>query len=378
MLHEHNLDDVIKRFLVEYLGYRTSEFFISLRHTIAGASKTLSGGIGAADIFIESRAHGGPAIVIESKTSLSAHAYAIETSEAHPSEIVTRYALEGAHHYARQIARQRDVISMAISGDPESPSELRVTVDLWYSGDEQPFTRDFDGTGLIGIRAWDGYLSQYSGYGTADTASLQPLVYGFFSFKEGDTQEFEARREALVSNGISPENIFSETWGQKGERLAGVCAAMRPGDRLVVEDASQLGRRAQHLPKAIENMAASGFTLEMLTEGAVFSPEGPNHTGSVMMRYFKMGSEIDAKVAAGKTKEALTKAKEKGRVMGRKPLLGETQVATMLTDFDELLATGERSATVCVSLISVKYDISERTVWRYIKKREQHQIEPLF
>ena len=105
-----------------------------VRKLLKSASKSGQGGIGAPEFIISSAANPDFLVIIECKASTKDHiseackqifqdVCITETSDEY-SKRTQRYAVDGALHYALRLAKEYNVIAVAISGETKSGAEI--------------------------------------------------------------------------------------------------------------------------------------------------------------------------------------------------------------------------------------------------------------
>lgn len=165
------------------------------------------------------------------------------------------------------------------------------------------------------------------------------------------SQVLDRQLDALAEVGC--DRVF-EDHGVSGTRASrpGLDACLnflRPGDTLVIQSLDRLGRRTGELLRLVDELAARGVSLRILSLGIDTSTPAGQMVLSVMAALAQMERDI----LVERTKQGIEAARARGRVGGRPRSLTEeqTQVAAgwrdtgrSWTEIARLLGTSERTA----------------------------------
>ncbi|WP_426197191.1 recombinase family protein [Massilia sp. DWR3-1-1] len=136
-----------------------------------------------------------------------------------------------------------------------------------------------------------------------------------------ENQHVDLQKDALRKAGC--ERIFEDIIsGAKTERqgLDAALAYLREGDALVVWKLDRLGRSMVHLVNTVQNLAARGVGLKVLTgQGAAI--DTTTAPGKLVFGIFAALAEFERDLIRERTKAGLTAAATRGRKGGRKPVV---------------------------------------------------------
>ena len=101
------------------------------------------------------------------------------------------------------------------------------------------------------------------------------MLIGYSRISKSDgSQTLNLQTDALISAGISPNNIYHDkVSGQKEQRpgLENCLKALREGDTLIVWKLDRLGRNLKHLINTIQDLTARKIGFKVLTGHTAFS-----------------------------------------------------------------------------------------------------------
>ena len=136
-----------------------------------------------------------------------------------------------------------------------------------------------------------------------------------------EIQHVDLQKDALRKAGC--ERVFEDIIsGAKTERqgLDAALAYLREGDALVVWKLDRLGRSMVHLVNTVQNLAACGVGLKVLTgQGAAI--DTTTAPGKLVFGIFAALAEFERDLIRERTKAGLTAAATRGRKGGRKPVV---------------------------------------------------------
>jgi DNA invertase Pin-like site-specific DNA recombinase len=130
---------------------------------------------------------------------------------------------------------------------------------------------------------------------------------------------------------------------------------IRPGDTLVVESFSRLGRSTKDLIELMEYFERKGVKLISLKEN--FDTTTPH--GKLMLTVFQAFSQFERDLIAQRTNEGLASARARGRKGGR-PRVNDKNVQKALKLYN--------SKDYTISEIVEMSGVSQATLYRYIQK----------
>jgi len=131
---------------------------------------------------------------------------------------------------------------------------------------------------------------------------------------------------------------------------------VRPGDSIVIESFSRLGRSTRDLIELVEYFENKGVKLISLKEN--FDTATPQ--GKLMLTVFQAFSQFERDLIAQRTKEGLESARARGRKGGR-PKIKVSRISKALKLYD--------SKEYSISEIVEMTGVSQATLYRYKKKQ---------
>lgn len=174
-----------------------------------------------------------------------------------------------------------------------------------------------------------------------------------------EDQITDLQRDALVRAGC--DRIYEDKisgWKVSREGLAACLAGMAQGDTLVVWKLDRLGRSLKHLMTVIEDMRGRGIGLVSLTEG--FDTTTPS--GELMFHVIGALAQFERQIIRERVIAGLASTKAKGTVLGRRRVILDADVETIIKMDAELRSQGDIAKAVGISQSSVSRIIKERRV----------------
>jgi DNA invertase Pin-like site-specific DNA recombinase len=172
-----------------------------------------------------------------------------------------------------------------------------------------------------------------------------------------DDQKLDLQRDALIKAGVQPGHIYEDKLsGARSDRpgLDAVLKAARDGDTLAVWRLDRLGRTMVDLIKLVAELEAHGVGFRSLTE----SIDTTTPSGKLIFHVFSGLAEFERNLTRERTRAGLLAAKARGRVGGRKRVMGDRDVAVAKT----LL----REGSLTVEEVAEQTGVSMATLYRYI------------
>ena len=148
-----------------------------------------------------------------------------------------------------------------------------------------------------------------------DTPPPSPLI-GYMRVSKADGSQVldPARRDALISAGVSERHLYSDTAsGKKDDRpgLGACLQALRKGDTLVVWKLDRLGRSLRHLVNVVHDLTSRGVGLRVLTgRGAAIDTTTP--AGKLVFGIFASLAEFERDLISERTRAGLASARARG------------------------------------------------------------------
>jgi hypothetical protein len=201
----------------------------NIRRALSAASKSGGGGSGSPE-FIITDPEGQPdfVLIIECKADVKNHASPTATVLVSPpadeapevrAKRVVRYAVDGVLHYAQYLAKDYNVIAVAVSG--QSANDLKISTYLQTKGSASAKTlMAKDGGPFIeAIIDWSDYI-EHAIYNPAVQevrhTNLMAFSRELHDFMRDDVKASESEKPLFVSGSlIALQNeIFQKTFGQ--------------------------------------------------------------------------------------------------------------------------------------------------------------------
>lgn len=180
------------------------------------------------------------------------------------------------------------------------------------------------------------------------------MVFGYARVSTQD-QELARQIDALGKYGV--DEIFTEKMtGTKSNRpeLNRLKDKVRPGDTVVIESLSRLGRSTKDLLSLIEDWNHQGVKLVSLKEAI----DTTTPTGKFMLTIFGAVAELEREYILQRQREGIEIAKTKGVYKGRKPI--------ERPDFQHIVSLWRKGEFTAVEAMK-RLDMKPRTFYRRVK-----------
>ena len=189
---------------------------------------------------------------------------------------------------------------------------------------------------------------------TEDEAMSDNYIYGYA--RVSTQQQDLSRQLDLLSQYNCIEILTEKITGTKSDRpeLTRLKDKVRPGDILIIESFSRLGRSTKDLIEIVEYFENKDVKLISIKEN--FDTNTPH--GKLMLTVFQAFSQFERDLIVQRTKEGLESARTRGRQGGR-PRVKEQDINRAL----KLYNSKEYSISEIVSMTG----ISQATLYRYIR-----------
>lgn len=187
---------------------------------------------------------------------------------------------------------------------------------------------------------------------------MSNYIYGYARVS---TQQQELNRQIdLLKNENCNEILTEKITGTKASRpeLERLKDKLRPGDTVIVESFSRLGRSTKDLIDLVNYFEERSIKLISLKEN--FDTTTPQ--GLLMMTVFQAFSQFERDLIVERTKEGLKSARARGRKGGR-PCVNEKSINRAI----RLYNGQEYSIKEIVDMTG----ISSSTLYRYLKKERK-------
>lgn len=142
-------------------------------------------------------------------------------------------------------------------------------------------------------------------------------------------QTLDLQRDALVSAEVGERELYSDrASGKKDDRpgLEACLKALRTGDTLVVWKLDRLGRSLAHLVATVQDLAARGIGLRVLS-GQGANIDTVTASGKLVFGIFAALAEFERELIVERTRAGLAAARARGRKGGRRAKLTPIMLA---------------------------------------------------
>ena len=165
------------------------------------------------------------------------------------------------------------------------------------------------------------------------------------------------------------EITISSRRSQQRDQLLDTIQGLNKGDRLVVSELSRLGRSLGQVIAIVDSLVKRKVRFIAIKEGIRF--EGKQTLQSkVMVTLFALFSEVERDLISERTKEGLTSAKAKGKLLGRpKGSLGRSKLEGREQEIQMLLTKGVSKASIAKIT-----DVSRTNLLHFIRTRQLGEI----
>lgn len=178
--------------------------------------------------------------------------------------------------------------------------------------------------------------------------------------KANGSQTTDLQRDALISAGVAPEQLYEDqASGRRDDRpgLAACLKALREGDTLVLWKLDRLGRDLRHLINTVHDLTARGVGLKVLTgHGAAIDTSTP--AGKLVFGIFAALAEFERELISERTVAGLVSARARGRKGGRPFKMTAAKVRLAMA------AMGQPETKV--SKLCEELDVTRQTLYRHV------------
>lgn len=187
---------------------------------------------------------------------------------------------------------------------------------------------------------------------------MSGYIYGYARVSTR-SQELD-RQLDLLSEKNCNEILTEKITGTKADRpqLNRLKDKVRPGDTVIVESFSRLGRSTKDLIDLVNYFEEHKVKLVSLKEN--FDTSTPH--GRLMMTVFQAFSQFERDLIVERTKEGLKSARARGRKGGR-PRVNQRDIERAVKLYE--------SEVYSVKEITEMTGISKATLYRYVKNKEK-------
>lgn len=204
----------------------------------------------------------------------------------------------------------------------------------------------------------------------------QVMIYGYIRVStdkqdcENQKIGIEAKAKSLklkIDRYIKDAGISGIT--EPNERALGGCLSrLKKGDIIICSELSRLGRKLFMIMRILEHCMNCGAKVYTVKDGYEL---GDNLQSKVMAFAFGLSAEIERELISLRTKEAIARMKEEGRLVGRRP--GKKNASYKIDKYSELvlrLLENNESKRA----IARRIRVSVPTVYHFIERAEYGEI----
>ena|SRR5699024_312362 len=190
---------------------------------------------------------------------------------------------------------------------------------------------------------------------------MTQYIYGYARVS---TKEQDLNRQIDLLESYNCNEILTEKMtGTKADRpeLERLLDKLRPGDMVVVESFSRLGRSTKDLIDLVNYFEENDIKLISSKEN--FDTSTPQ--GRLMMTVFQAFSQFERDLIVERTKEGLQSARARGRKGGR-PRVKQKDIDKAIKLYD--------TKTHSLAEIEEMSGVSKATLYRYLQERKKESV----
>lgn len=190
------------------------------------------------------------------------------------------------------------------------------------------------------------------------------MIYGYCrvsTHKKDEKGEYiqstDLQRDALLSAGVSAENIYEDRISGTTKNRPGLDAllsAVSPGDSVIVWKLDRLGRSAKNLLEIAETLKKKGVSIRSIQDGIDTS----GSLGHFLLTILSAVAELERENISERVTAGMATAKRQGKKMGRRSKLSPSARENILDSF---------RAGVSVSELARRYRVARSTIYDAIE-----------
>ena len=159
------------------------------------------------------------------------------------------------------------------------------------------------------------------------------------------------------------EETISSTKSIQDRKLGQTIGLMKENDLLIVSELSRLGRNLMEVMSVLHNCMEKNIKVITLKEGYEL---GDNINSKILAFAFSLSAEIERKLIAQRTKEALARKKAEGMKLGR-PKGSQNKVLKLSGKEENIKILLDKK--VGLSAIARILDVNRLTLAQFVKSR---------
>ncbi|KAA6348020.1 putative DNA-invertase from lambdoid prophage Rac [termite gut metagenome] len=184
-----------------------------------------------------------------------------------------------------------------------------------------------------------------------------------------EKQHLENQKEEILryadKKGITVDKWYTEIMSgcvsPKDRKLSKLLKNAQSGDTLIVTEISRLSRTLLEIMIFLNSCIEKGMVLCSTKEGYVLQ----NDINSKVLAFaFGLVAEIERNLISMRTKEALTRRKQEGQILGR-PLGNSKQTKRLRENKDAIIS---QLGHVSRAKIAAQYGTTRNTLYKFLKK----------
>jgi putative DNA-invertase from lambdoid prophage Rac len=169
---------------------------------------------------------------------------------------------------------------------------------------------------------------------------------------ENQIWEIKAAGFAVEPHRIITETVSGSTAIAQRREFSRLVDRLEPGDVLIVTKLDRLGRDAIDVSSTVKTLADMGVRVYCLALGGA---DLTSSAGTMTMNVLNAVAQFERDLLIERTQSGLRRAKSEGKILGRRPVLTESQKQ----EVREALVSGES-----VSAVARMYGASRQTIMR--------------
>jgi DNA invertase Pin-like site-specific DNA recombinase len=190
------------------------------------------------------------------------------------------------------------------------------------------------------------------------------MLIGYMRVSKSDgSQVLDLQKDALLSTGVLPEQLYHDVGSGKIDDRQGLTAclkALRAGDTLVVWKLDRLGRNLKHLVNTVHDLSSRDVSFKVLTgQGAQI--DTTTAQGKLVFGIFAALAEFERELISERTKAGLDAARARGRKGGAPYKMTAAKL--------RLAQAAMEKRETQVSELCRELGITRQTLYRYVSPK---------